>query len=491
MCNSANGWNGEHILNIIYINNYYFYTFGCNDRSKLDIKQNKRYNPFWNCFLVCCELTFATSNVCITHVARLTATDHSAQGQCVDDLADGIRSTWMGYIAWVLALAIETGQLAGTFRIHGAALGLDWQQFTAHCWIAAIAGWATALRTMIVHATLGANAAIAGILATLVATGQMEGAFIVVATLGSLATQQRIATIAVRAVTAGTMIEVRATDSSSATLSEGAGIHALLVDAGLGGCTLSVGPTAQQIAVLQCVSSVALVAYAERTMELHVAACLLGTQIGLLARIAADLIDAGLIVGALAIAGALRLRRIQLRHLTHALSIRGAIKLWRATANGLVIDNTTNCIEATRLLARITAFLADASAIARAVFVRHTLRIAASGSTVVHTADAVAATRRWLTHINVNIAWRFALHKWISNHVVGTGADRAVIDGLTDSAISAHSNAGIDALVIYTGSILGAIRAECAFRSTALAQWVTKEAGEAFTDSLISLHAAH
>lgn len=118
------------------------------------------------------------------------------------------------------------------------------------------------------------------------------------------------------------MIEVRAADSSSATLSEGAGIHTLLVNAGLGGCTLSVGATAQQIAVLQCVSSVAFVAYAERTMALHVAACLLCTQIGLLARIAAELIDARLIVGALAIAGALRLRRIQLRHLTHALSIR-------------------------------------------------------------------------------------------------------------------------------------------------------------------------
>lgn len=95
----------------------------------------------------------------------------------------------MGYVAWVLALAIEAGQFAGTFRIHGAAFGLDRQQLTAYCWIAAVAGWATALRTMIVHATLGANAAIAGILAALVATGQMEGAFIIVATLGSLATQ--------------------------------------------------------------------------------------------------------------------------------------------------------------------------------------------------------------------------------------------------------------------------------------------------------------
>lgn len=156
-----------------------------------------------------------------------------------------------------------------------------------------------------------------------------------------------------------------------------------------------------------------------------------------------------------------------------------------------MIDNTTNGVEATRLLTWITAFLTDASAIPGAVFVRHTLRIAASGSTVVYTADTVAATRRWLAQINVNITWRFALHKWISYHVVGTGAYRTVIDGLTDSAISAHSNAGIDALIIYTSSILGAIRAECAFRSTALAQWVTKEAGEALTNSLISLHAAH
>lgn len=228
----------------------------------------------------------------------------------------------MGYIAWVLALAIEAGQFAGTLRIHGAAFGLDRQQFTAYCWITAVAGWATALSTMIVYTTLGTNAAIAGIFAALVAAGQVEGAFIIVVTFGSFAAQKRIATIAVRAVAAGTMIEVRATGSSGATLSESAGIHTLFVDTGLVGCTLTIGATAQKITVLQCISSVAFVAHAERTMQLHMAACLLRTEIGLLTGIAADLIDACLVVAALAVTGALRLRWIQLRYLAHALSIR-------------------------------------------------------------------------------------------------------------------------------------------------------------------------
>lgn len=156
-----------------------------------------------------------------------------------------------------------------------------------------------------------------------------------------------------------------------------------------------------------------------------------------------------------------------------------------------MIDDTTNGVKATSLLAWITAFLTDASAIPGAVLVSHTLRIAAGGGAVVNTADAIAAARRWLAWININVAWRFALHKWISNHVIGTRTDRAVIDGLTDGAIAAYSGTGINTFIIYASTILGAIRAERAFGSTALAQWITEEAGQTFANSLISLHAAH
>lgn len=58
---------------------------------------------------LCSQLTFATSNVSITHITRLAATDHGAQGKSVNHLADGIGSTRMRNITWVLALAIEAG----------------------------------------------------------------------------------------------------------------------------------------------------------------------------------------------------------------------------------------------------------------------------------------------------------------------------------------------------------------------------------------------
>lgn len=213
----------------------------------------------------------------------------------------------MGDITGVLALAAEAGQLAGTLCIHSTALRLGRDQVTSDSRVATETNRAAALGTMVVHAALGSNAAVAGILAALVAAGQMEGALVVRAALGTFATHQGIATISFRTVAPGTVVEVRPADGSRAALGEATRIHALLVDAGLRGGALAVRSAAQKVAVLQGVAGVSLVADAQRSVELDVAAGLWGAQVRLLAGISAHLVDAGLVVGAVPVADALRL----------------------------------------------------------------------------------------------------------------------------------------------------------------------------------------
>lgn len=438
------------------------------------------------------QLTFATSNVSITHKARLAATDHGAQGQSIDHFTDGIGTARMCDIARVLALAIEAGQLAGAFGIHGAALWLHWQQFTTHCGISTVSSGTATLCTMIVHTTLGSYATVARILTTFIAAGQVEGAFIVAATLRTLATHQRISTISIGAMAAGTMIEVGTADGTSSTLCEATRIHALLIDARLGGSTFAIGATAKKVAMLQCVASVSLIAHAQWTMQLHVATCLLSAEVRLLARITADLIEAGLVIATLRITGTFRFGWIQLGHLAHTLCVRGAIELWRTTADGLVIDHTANGIQTTSMLARIAALLTDAGAISRAILIGHTLRIAAGGSSIVDAANSITATRRWLARIDrIHLTWCLALHEGVANHFVGTTADGTVIDGLADGSVATNAGTGINTLGVDTRTILGTVRAECALGATALTQRITEEARQALAHSLITLYAAN
>lgn len=136
------------------------------------------------------------------------------------------------------------------------------------------------------------------------------------------------------------------------------------------------------------------------------AASLLGTKVRLLARITAYLVEAGLVIAAIRIAGAFRFGWIQLWNVSHALGVRRTVELWWAAAYGLVIDHTTNGIQAARMLARITTLLTDASPISRAILVGYTLRITASGGSIVDTANAIAATRRRLARIDgVHLTW--------------------------------------------------------------------------------------
>lgn len=398
----------------------------------------------------------------------------------------------MRHITWVLALAIETGQLAGAFGVHGATLGLHWQQFTTHGGISTVSSWTATLGTMIVHTALGSYAAVAWILTTLVAAGQMEGTLVVAAALRALTTHERITTVAIGAMTTCTMIEVGAANGTCTTLCEATWVHTLLIDASLGGSAFAVGTAAKQVAMLQCVAGVTLIADAQWTMQLNVALCLLRAEVRLLARITAYLVGAGLVIATVRIAGAFRFGWIQLWHLSHALGVRRTVELWWAAADGLVIDYTTNGIQAARMLARITAFLTDASPISRAILVGYALRITASGGSIVHAANAIAATRRRLARVDrIHLTWLLALYERISDHFIGATADGTVIDGLADSSIATNAGTCVHTLGVDTRTILGTVRAQCAFGATTLTHWITREAGQALADCLITLHAAN
>lgn len=75
------------------------------------------------------------------------------------------------------------------------------------------------------------------------------------------------------------------------------------------------------------------------------------------------------------------------------MSIGRAIEFRWTAAYGLMIDDATDCVETAGILARITAFLGDAGTISGAILISHTLRIAASGGSIVNTANAIASTR--------------------------------------------------------------------------------------------------
>lgn len=436
--------------------------------------------------------TFATSNVGITHITRLTATDHGAQGQGIHHLADGIGTARMSYRARVLALAAEAGQFARTLRVHGATLRLGRYQVASYGWVATESGRAAALSTVVVHTALGADAAVARILTPFVAAGQVEGALVIRAALGTVAAHQRIAAVSVQAVAPSTVIEVRPTDGSSSALRKSARIDTLLVNTGFRSGALSVGSASEEIAVLQGISGVSLVADAQRAMQLDVATGLGGAEIRLLAGIAAHLVDAGLVVGAVAVADALRLRGLDLLHLAQTLGVWRAVEVWWAAADGLVVDGTTDGIDAAGVQAWISALLANARPVPGAVFVDHTLRIAAGGSSVVDATDSVAAARRWLARIHrLRLARSLALDEWIAHHVGRTAAHRTVVDGLANGSESAFAHAGVHALGVDAGPILGTVRAQGTLRSAALDQRISEESWQAFAHRLLVLLSAY
>jgi len=213
----------------------------------------------------------------------------------------------MRHIAWVLALAAEAGQFAGTLGIHGTALRLRWHQVASHGRVSTEASWATALGTMVLHATLGSKATVAGIFAAFIAAGQVEGTLVIGLTLWTFASYQRIAAVSVQAMAPSSVVEVRSADGSCSALCETTGIHALLINTSLVGGTLSIRSASQKEAILLGVSGISLIADAQWPVKLNMAACLLGAEVRLLAGIATNLVDAGLVIGAISIAHALRL----------------------------------------------------------------------------------------------------------------------------------------------------------------------------------------
>lgn len=66
-----------------------------------------------------------------------------------------------------------------------------------------------------------------------------------------------------------------------------------------------------------------------------------------------------------------------------------------------------------------------------------------------------------------------------------------MVDGLAHSAESALAHAGVHALGVDAGPILGAVRAERALRATALGQRITKESGLALAYGLVVLYSTY
>lgn len=210
-------------------------------------------------------------------------------------------------IARVLALAAEAGQFAGTLRIHGAALRLCWHKVTSYCRVATEASWTTTLGTMVLHAALGSDATVARVFAAFIATGEVEGTFIIGSALWTFTTHQRIAAVSVQAMAPSSVIEVSPTNGSRSALCETTRIHALLVNTSLVGGTFTIRSASQKVAVLQGVSSISLIADAQWPVELDMATRLWGADVRLLAWIAANLVDAGLVIGAITVTDAFRL----------------------------------------------------------------------------------------------------------------------------------------------------------------------------------------
>lgn len=77
---------------------------------------------------------------------------------------------------------------------------------------------------------------------------------------------------------------------------------------------------------------------------------------------------------------------------------------------------------------------------------------------------------------DLHFAWRFALYERITDHLVWTTADGAVINGLANGAITTDTDTGIHALGIHASTILGAVGAQGTLWSAALGQRITKEA---------------
>lgn len=391
-----------------------------------------------------------------------------------------MRSARSRLLARILADAAKAGLSARTVRIDGALrllLGPD-DAALVHA-VAAEAGRAHARRPMVVHAALGVRCARARILAALVATRQTVRALCVGRALGPRASGERIARVASPAVARRMVRIVRLAFRIAAALDLLARAHALAIDAGLVGGTVAVRTAAHLVAAGQSVAGESLAAHAQRPMQLHVTLGVRAAAVALRARIAALLVDARPIVGAVLVALALRLHGDRFVALPHALHVRRAKVAARARALGAMIDAGAQGVRAARVHARIAALLAEARPIGAAVLVDDALGIRADGGAAgANATGAVLAARRRIARID-GIAGRLAGAERIADRVGGTRAHRIVVERVALGTVAADARARIDAPVIGAGTIARTVRRDRALRMAAGAGCGTLEAGHA------------
>lgn len=112
-----------------------------------------------------------------------------------------------------------------------------------------------------------------------------------------------------------------------------------------------------------------------------------------------------------------------------------------------MIDGAANGIRSASVDARVAAALIEAGSIGSTVVVNNALWICTFRSAIDYMAEAVWSTWRWIAWFNFGVGW-FAGGEWISNHVVDTRTDRAVVDCVTLCTIAADSRTWISAFIV-------------------------------------------
>lgn len=112
-----------------------------------------------------------------------------------------------------------------------------------------------------------------------------------------------------------------------------------------------------------------------------------------------------------------------------------------------MIHGAANSVRSACVDTRVTAALVKAGPIGRTVVVNNTFRICTFSSAIDNMAEAIRSTWRWITGFNFGVCW-FAGGKRITNHIVHTRTNGAVVDGVALGTIPADSRAWIRAFIV-------------------------------------------
>jgi hypothetical protein len=243
---------------------------------------------------------------------------------------------------------------------------------------------------MVGHMALSSRSAVTRVSALFILTGQIVGALVVTGTFRSGATDHGITAVAVYTVASGVVVVIGLAIGICAALSVPAWVDTVSIYAGFGGRTIGIGPTSDLVTSTLGITRESFATGANRSVQLHATFGILGANsISGGAWVDTLLVHAGLVVGTLGVGRAFWLWNWV--HLWRTLDKRRSNIAVGTRTNGLVIDHTTDGVQAASADARVATFLVVASAIGRAVRVDHTFGVLATGHTVDDTAYAVTS----------------------------------------------------------------------------------------------------